>query len=152
MAPRVCVCVQFSGGPDGQAHVVDADRGRRVHVRRGVRHQPGAGAAVPDHPGHRHGGAHAVDQLAGHRVPVAVHVLRRAGRVRRVPGLRPDQVRTKDRVTETKVGTIAQTRARKTPCRRENRYAVRVGQDRPSVIGEPDRSAKSVLGLNIILL
>lgn len=85
---------QFSDRPDGQAHVVVAGAGQHVHVRIGVRHQPGAGATVPDHEGLRDGGAHAVVQLADHRVHVAVHVLRGAGRVHQVPGLRPAKVGT----------------------------------------------------------
>jgi len=71
--------------------VVAGDR-RRVHVRVGVRHQPGASAALPDHERLRCRGEDAVVQLAGDRVPVAVHVFRGPGRVRQVQGLRPDQV------------------------------------------------------------
>lgn len=83
---------KFSDRSDGEAFVVDAYVGRRVNVRVGVRHQPGAGATVPDDERLRHRGRHPVVQLADHRVPVRVHVFRRPGRVLQVPGLRPDQV------------------------------------------------------------
>lgn len=74
--------------------MVDADVGRHDDVRLGVRYEPGAGAALPDHEGLRHRGKDAVVQLADHRVPVAGHVLRRPGRVLQVPRLRPHQVGT----------------------------------------------------------
>lgn len=83
---------KFSDRSDGEAHVVDADVGWHVHVRFGLQHQPGAGAAVPDHEGLRHRGHDPVVQLADHRVSVRVHVLRGSGHVLQVPGLRPDQV------------------------------------------------------------
>lgn len=72
--------------------MVDADAGRRDDIRVRVRHQPGAGAAVPDHQGLWNGGPDAVVQLADYRVSVRDHVLCGLGRVRRVPALRPHQV------------------------------------------------------------
>lgn len=68
------------------------DAGRHVHVRLGVRCQPGAGAALPDHEGLQNRGKDPVVQLADNRFPVAVHVLRGTGHILHVPGLRPDQV------------------------------------------------------------
>lgn len=71
---------------------MDADFGRHVHVRVGLRHQPGAGATLPDHEGLRYRGQDPVAILADHFVPVGVHVFRGPGHFLQVPGLRPDQV------------------------------------------------------------
>lgn len=87
-----CTYGQLSGGSDGTAQLVVADSGRHVHVRFGVRRQPGAGAALPDHEGLQYRGPDPVVQLADNRVPVTVHVLRGPGHILQVPGLRPHQV------------------------------------------------------------
>jgi len=71
---------------------VVTDAGRNVHVRLGVRCQPGTGATLPDHEGLRYRGQDLVVQLADNRVSVAVHVLRGPGHILQVPGLRSDQV------------------------------------------------------------
>lgn len=71
--------------------MVVGDR-RRVHVHLGVRYQPSASATLLDHERLRYRSEDPVVQLAGNRVPVAVHVFLGPGRVRQVPGLRPDQV------------------------------------------------------------
>jgi len=78
---------QLSDRPDGQAQLVVTDAGWNVHLRLGVRCQPGAGATLPDHEGLRYRGQDPVVLLANNRIPVAVHVLRGPGHILQVPGL-----------------------------------------------------------------